>query len=304
MEDKSLHRRILFSSLAGIVIFSGLFFFGISANIEVLIILPFVLVAFSLISIFTLYAIRYQNKLWLKKSAKFSSFLLPFFIIPAFLIGYLNDGMSIILWTIVIISALLALLTLTNLFIYSEPHSLTGVILFILLIITGLFMKRQHWPLSGMTITIFTFLLSVGCFMFGLRCLFLGGKMVYFRNVIFIGSILMAIAFLGQLFKIQHWPGAGPLVITGFAGLILGTMYVLITLPSSGYIDWQPFHKKVLRKILIPWTFILLMYISRYMVPELNTLIWTSPDKNKKIQLNGFSMKDYAIQEKNGIKNE
>ena len=177
------------------------------------------------------------------------------------------------------------------------------MILFIILIMTGLFMKRQHWPLAGMTITGFTLLLSAGCFMFGLRCLFLGGKMTYFRNVTFFGGIFTAIAFMGQLFKIQHWTGAGPLVITGFTGLILGSIYVLITLHSSGYIDWQPLHKKVLRKILIPWTFIFFMYISRYMVPELNTLIWTPDVTRKKLSSYGFMMKDYSVEEKNGIKN-
>jgi hypothetical protein len=302
MEDKSLHRKILFSSLAGIILFTGLFVLGLNSNYEDVVVLPAVLIAFSLISILTSYAIKYQNKKWLRKSAKFSSFLLPVFIVPVVFIGYYNDGISNLLLAIIIISVILTFFTLINLFIYSDAPSLTGVILLILLFITGLFMKRQHWPLAGMTITVFTLLISAGSFMFGLRCLFLEGKMTYFRNVTFFGSIFMSIAFMGQLFKIQHWFGAGPLAIVGFAGLILGSIYVLITLHSSGYIDWQPLHKKVLRKILIPWTFIFFMYISRYMVPELNTLIWTPDVTRKKLSNYGFTMKDYSVEEKNGFK--
>lgn len=303
MENNSLIRKILYSSLASIVIFSGLLLLGLTSDVEGLIILPVVLLSFSLIAIITIYAIKFQNILWFKRITKNSTFILPLLIVSAVLIGNYNEGIPALLWALVILSIFVTFLTLIYLFVYSDATSLTGVILLILLILTGMLMKRQHWPLAGMTMTIFTLLLCTGCFMFGLRCLFLSGKITYFRNITFAGSILMAIAYLGQMFKLQHWPGAGPMVITGFAGLILGTMYVLITLHSSGYIEWQPLHKKILRKILIPWTFIFLMYISRYMIPELNTLMWTSPDRNKKIQLYGFSMKDYSIEEKNGIKN-
>lgn len=301
MEDKSLHRKIIISSIAGVILFSGLVVLGFSSNYEDAAVLPLVLAAFSLISIFTSLAIKYQYKLWLRKSAKFSSLLLPVFIIMAVLIGNNTDGISFFLWVLVIISIILTFFTLIYLFLYSDASSLTGVILLIMLILTGLFMKRQHWPLAGMTITIFTLLLSAGCFMFGLRCLFLGGKMHYFRNITFFGCIFISLAFMGQLFKIQHWPGAGPMVIAGFAGLILGTFYVLISLHSSGYIDWQPIHKKVLIKILIPWSFIFFMYISRYMVPELNTLIWTPDVTRKNLSSYGFDMKDYSVEEKNGI---
>jgi hypothetical protein len=40
------------------------------------------------------------------------------------------------------------------------------------------------------------------------------------------------------------------------------------------------------------------------MVPELNTLIWTPDVTRKNLSNYGFSMKDYSIVEKNGIKND
>jgi hypothetical protein len=108
------------------------------------------------------------------------------------------------------------------------------------------------------------------------------------------------------MFKLQHWPAAGYLLQIGLASLIIGTLYILLTLHSSGFIDWKKFHKKILGKILIPWTFIFIMYISRFMVPELYTLIW-SPDSfitKKTEQPYGFDMKDYIINNKDLIKPE
>jgi hypothetical protein len=232
-------------------------------------------------------------------------FLLPFFAVAAVYIDYTgsNNSVFIILFVFVLI---LTLLTLIHLFLYTNAISLTGVIVLLLFIVTGMYFKRNHWPLAGMIMTTFSFLLSVGSFMYGIRCLFLADKIIYFRNASFFGSCALSIAFLGYLFKFQHWAGAGPLVIVGFASQIVVTIYILLTLHSSGFIDWQPFYKKILRRILIPWTFILFLYISRFMVPELNTLIWTPEARktDRTVPIYGFGMKDYKIENKNEINPE
>jgi hypothetical protein len=301
--EKAVYRKILIATSVLAVISLGLFITGMAINNEAVIFIPAIFLFFSVCSLITLVALRLQNKNWARKSAKYSIFaLLLLFVLTIYLFAGI-DQLPASFFILIIISILLALLYLIHIFLYTDATSVTGVIVLLALLIIGIFFKRQHWPLAGVIISVSSFLLCAGSFMFGIRCLFLSEGISYFRNVSLFGTIALSITITGFCFKMQHWPGAGTFIVIGFVTQILGTIYFLITLSSSGFIDWKPFHKKTLRKILIPWTFFLFMLVSRYMIPELNTLIWT-PEARKterKVQTFGFGMKDYEIEYKNGM---
>jgi hypothetical protein len=301
----SLHNKILIISSGVVVISLGTLITGLILGIEGAIIFPALTLIFSCCSIITIYALKIKDKNWARKSAKYSMFLLPVVVAAAVYVNF-TGGLNILAIILYFFVLVLAILTMIHLFLYTDAISLTGVILLLLFIITGIFFKRQHWPMAGVIITGSSFLLSVGSFVFGIRCLFLSERINYFRNVSFYGSCALSLAILGLAFKMQHWMGAGVLVIIGLISLILGTLYILITLSSSGFIDWQPFHKKILRRILIPWAFFFFLMVSRFMVPELNALIWT-PDARKIEKTTpayGFGMRDYKIEDKNGVNPE
>jgi hypothetical protein len=304
--QKSLRRKIIigslataFVSLAGLII-AFVLGFGLVA------IFPMLFLSGSLLTIISLRAIDLKDKSWARKLAKYSLFLLPVSGLISILVAITYSEYSIAFYISLVSTLSFLILVLIHLFLYTDATSLTSIIIFLSFSIVGIFFKRMHWPLAGLIITTFSMLLSAGSFMFGIRCLTLADKNTYFRNVSFSACLAISIAFLGHMFKLQHWPIAGILVVSGMASLIVVTIYVLITLHSSGFIDWQPYYKKILRRILIPGAFIFILFISRYMVPELNTLIW-SPDSlrsERKAAGYGFEMRDYKIEEKNGIKPE
>jgi len=303
--EKPLYGKILLISLGVALISLGILIAGLIRKSEGAILFPALILIFSVSAIISLYALKLQDKKWARKSAKYSMFLFPIVVTAALYVnipGGINM-LSIILYFFALIFAILACI---HLFLYTNAVSLTGVILLIIFILTGIFFKRQHWPLAGALIAGSSFILSIGSFIFGIRCLFLSERIYYFRNVSFYGSCILSVAILGLAFKMQHWMGAGVLVLIGLISLILGTLYILITLSSSGFIDWQPFHKKILRRILIPWTFFFFLMVSRFMIPELNTLIWT-PDARKierTVPAYGFGMEDYTIDNKKGVNKE
>ena len=301
--EHTLYRKIMIASVVIGIISLVIFITGLSMGNEPAIFLPAIFLMFSICSHISLFALKLQTKSWARKITKYSIIVLPFTIAAVVLFSYSSNQLNTSSVVLLLISILLGLLYLIHLFLYTDAISVSGVLVLLSMIVVGFFFKRQHWMFSGIIITVSSSLLCIGSLMFGVRCLFLSEGISYFRNVSFFGAIALSTTIIGFCFKMQHWMGAGIFVTFGLVTQVLGTLYLLITLSSSGYIDWKPFHKKILRKILIPWIFFLFILVSRFMVPELNALIWT-PEARKterKIQTPGFGMEDYKIENKNGI---
>ncbi len=259
-----------------------------------------ILSGFSFFSILSSYAIEYQEKKWIRICARYSVILLPFLVV-IFSFFPFNLYNTLGFFILVIILILVTLLALVHIFLYTDSTSITGTIILLALVIIGIFLKRNRMPFSNYVITSSSILLSSGYFMYAIRCLFLVDKIAYLKNVSFFGSCIISIAFLGQMFKLQHWPGARWMLTISFASMIVGTIFILLTLHSSGFIDWQPKHRKILKRLLFPWTLIFVLFIFRFMLPDLDARIW-SPDK--KINKNSFGMTDYPITNKNGLNSE
>ena len=303
MVNKILHRKLLIAFIVMLLLSFIGFIWSLYSDIEDIIAAPSVLLLFSLLLNISSLAIRYKDVKWLRRSAKLSVYIFPFVALGTLLYSYII-GTNLLFWFFIGIGSVLLIFALVHLFIFSESSFLIAMVVFILILVISIYFKRNRWPLSGALMTNASCLICVGSFMFGIKSLFIAGRVSYFRNTGFFGSIIISMAYLGQLFKIQHWPLAGFITYVSFGGLIIGTLYVLLTLHTSGYIEWDSFLKKRFRNILIPWTFIFFMYISRYLVPELNTLIWTPDVTRKKISSYGFDMRNYSVEDKHGIKVE
>ncbi|GEM_PF-3421196 len=309
MPEKKVHTLIVRISILIFIVSAILFLYSAfgffnnsSSNVnDWLVIFSGVFVIYSATALISAYAIKYQDKRWLKKLAKSTWFLLPLLML---LIAWKADASGFIAIIRIILLCILTYLVLIHLYLYTKPISLTGTLVLLCIMLLGMFLKRNYIAGAGFAMLIGCGLLSVGSLMFAIRCLFLSENQVYFRNITFFGGIILSLSFLGSLFKLQHWPGAGPLLMTSFVLLILGTVFLLFTIHSSGIIEWSPVFKKIFTKILIPWAFIFFIYFSRFLIPDLFDMIWApNPDRIKTVQttVTGFGMKDYAIEDKNGL---
>ena len=101
----------------------------------------------------------------------------------------------------------------------------------VFLVLLGVNFKIQHWPGAGIMIT-----LGIFCLVF----VFLPVALVNsYKNVgnrknlaLYVVSYLtILVVMLGALFKIQHWPGAGYLIVLGlpFPFLIFLPVYLFVT---------------------------------------------------------------------------
>lgn len=305
MREKKILRLIVWISVV-IIVVSTLSFIYFARNTinDWLIIFSGVFAVYSTTALISAYAIKYQEKRWLRIAAKSSLFLLPV------LIGFIgwrvgdSDNISIIE---VILLIVLTYLMLIHVYLYTKATALAGTIVLLCIMLLGMFLKRNHMFGAGYAMTVGCGLLSIGSLMFAIRCLFLSENQAYFRIVTFFGGIILSLSFLGSLFKLQHWPGAGPLLMTSLVLLILGTVFLLFTLHSSGIIEWSSAFRRIFIKILIPWAFIFFIYFSRFLIPDLYDLIWSPNAKRAESVttiITGFGMKDYEIEKKNGLNTE
>lgn len=54
----------------------------------------------------------------------------------------------------------------------------------------------------------------------------------------------------------------------GTIPMIVATMFIMITLPNSGFINWKKEQRQILtRKILIPWVFLLIFLALKLLLP-------------------------------------
>jgi hypothetical protein len=161
------------------------------------------------------------------------------------------------------------------------------------------FMKRQHWPLAGTLITVSLGVLAVGSLLQGLRILKFHKGNLYFRVIGSLCFLLIALQSLATLFKFQHWPGGQLLIYSAVIPTLVMTLLVLITLPGSGFINWNTEQKQILtRKILIPWVFLLVFMGIKTLLPiPVQQRIFEADVTEK----NPFDMRSYDIEMREGM---
>jgi hypothetical protein len=308
--EKALHKRItiisviimVLATLAEIVLVllikSGRFHF--SFDISGVSTAWVLLMTFSVIALLTSYSIINKEKSWIRKTAKYTLYVSPL-ILTGLAIGLEITNNIILLIVLGILMVVATAFTLMPIFVFANPVNLTSTIIFLSLIIVSILLKRFHFFLAGICLTVSLGIFSLGSYMYGIRCLYLAEKNRFLKYVAFLGSCVVTIFLMGLLFKVQHWALNPFLVSTGQISLVLGTIVVLLALPSSGFVEWQPLHKKILRRLIFPWALIFLLFIIRFLLPEVDAIIWPRQTKSAEI---GFGMDDYTIENKNNLKPE
>jgi hypothetical protein len=307
--EKALHKRIKIISISLMILMTLAAFIGIGITFESNNELSFnifgtwtAIIIFPIISIITSYLIIHPEKIRIRKITRYALYISPVILIASGFGLFLLGNNTIPKIFIVIIMVIIIILALLQIFIISSAISITSTIIFLSFIIIGILFKRLHLPLAGAILTLSLMLFGLGCYMYGIRCLYLSEKNRFLKYVMFFGNLVVTISFVGLLFKMQAWPGGNFLISTSRFSIVIGTISVLLMLPSSGFIDWQPFHKKILQRLIFPWALVFLLFIIRFLLPEVDAFIWER-GTNRKIT-HGFSMKDYTIENKNNLKSE
>ena len=309
--ERALHKRIKIFSVIAMVIFTiatiaGILLkrsgrFELDFSIMEIEIVWVVFMVFPLISIITSYSIIHTEKSWIRKAWRYALVVYPVIILATiFFTEYIsNNTLVFIIVATLLVS--LTILVLLRIFVFASATSLTSTIIFLSLIIVSIVFRRFHLPLAGGLLSLSLLLFSLGCYLYGIRCLYLAEKNKFLKYVAFLGCCIVTISLMGLLFKMQRWPANPQMVTTGRVSLVVGTIIVLLSLPSSGFIEWQPLHKKILRRLVFPWVLLFLLFIIKFLLPEVDAILWAPKSKDIKT---GFDMRDYTIEIKNNLKPE
>jgi hypothetical protein len=233
---------------------------------------------------------NYENKL-LKRISKVSLIVYP---VMSLIIIIVLVNMEFSWYSMLgIISILfLSVVPLAWFFVYAPVTSLKGTIIIIAIFSVAVFMKSNHIPLAGIFLTLSLTFGAIAFYSYGIRCLFIPEKANYLKTIAVLCGTTVALSFLGLLFKTQHWPLGSFLLDSGQYSLIIGTLIVLFTLPSAGYADWKPDHKRILLRLLLPWILIFLLFVLRFLLPDVHKVVWGS---NSVRVYDPFGMSEYQV---------
>ncbi len=290
MDDKRYKKRIwIFSVIA--VASLILFVYADSIVDDIMIAISSFLMSVSVLVVFINLGQTYEINPKLEKRLWLTTFLLILVSIFGSIIIYYE--------TIFILPLLVSLFIIGSLVFLPQRKSVLRLSILLLIIIAAFTMKRFHIVGSSMIVTASTGCLAAGSILFGFKIVLKKKQNIYHRIIISICSFLVSISGLAIMFKYNHYPGAGLLIIMSTSGVLVMTLFVLITLPSSGFINWGVEQKRNLtQKILIPWIFILLLFALRTLLPlHLQQAIFER-DVSK---LEPFEMDGYHIELKEGM---
>jgi hypothetical protein len=253
----------------------------------------------SISNVIVILALKFEKNRWFRKICQILTYILPvcFFIVlaPAELINVSSDLGNFLLNLGIIISIAA---TLIYVFVLTKPESIGGLLFILSYVILTLALKQIYKQSSEQAIVFGLLLLGPGLNMFGIRILLIINKNNYLKTVSYIACLLMFFVGL-EMMWLSPTGTRALLVICTFLVFLL-TLIILLSVPGSGYFNWETLHKKIFKKILIPWIFILLIVSVRFIFPDLNKLFF----RQKSNEYQEFYMKDYQIINKNGLEPE
>ncbi|MFN8207561.1 MAG: hypothetical protein U0T82_09170 [Bacteroidales bacterium] len=224
--------------------------------------------SFSLMTTTALFFIKYREHLK-KRRVWLLGIITTILFVPGFLLmAYAIDQENYFLLVIAYLFISLFLsFVIMRLFLFNED-SLLGIAIAMVLICVGILMKKMHLPLAGFLITICCIPMALGMFTSGIFNFLTIKNNRFLRNATFIADLLLSMAFLGLLFKMQHWPMAGLFIMLSQIPILLATLFFILLLPRSDYFEWSKPEKRILSRTLIPWVFFLVLISRVYLNPK------------------------------------
>jgi hypothetical protein len=302
--NKSAKKLMLWGSIiilllsVGILIYS--FFIPFTDTVDFIQASLVAIIMLSLLNCVFLLTKKYENRNGFRKAVRRLSWLLPVLIIVLYILeaDWFPLVPDIIYGTFISLAFVFLVIACVYVFIIEDTKSIIGIVLILFYIVLALVLRRVNLTFSESHMTLSFLLIGWGMYLFGLKTFFSTGKNPFLKVVSYIACLLI---FFGSLLMFYFsMTRSNTLLIVYSILVFLLTLIVLLSLPVSGYVQWSSQHKSILKKILIPWIFFLLLISIRFVFPELNSLFF----RVETGEFQEFKMDDYPVINKNGLEPE
>ncbi len=300
--SKSAKRWLLWGSIAALLLsFSGIVYIDSLRYNERTDFLQAVCVAIAIaagLNLVFIPAFNYRNRAGFRKWMRFLTFSNPVLIIILFI---LEARWFPLVPDIIFLPYLCVILIVSAggclyMFVIEAGKALAGIILILFYISLSLILRRFDASLYENHFYISFLMVGCGMYFFGLRSVFTIKKNRYLQVISYTACLLIYLGSLLMFYYSMTSRTPTSLVIYGIL-LFLLTLTVLLSLPVSGYINWDAIHKSTFNRILIPWVFFLLLISIRFVFPELNYMFFRPSSE----EIQEFQLKDYPVINKNGL---
>jgi len=271
----------------------------IAGDSDFLFFASFELTIFSVSNILALIFLRFEKNRFFRRIIIILTAFLPAFLFILLAPASWINVESNLGYSLVIIGLFVSIAAaIVFVFILNKPGAITGLTLILAFVVLTLVLKKFTEGISTEAVAFGFFMLGAGMNMFGIRSLFVIKKNTYLKILTYLVCLLI---FLLSWEIIWLTPTRKSTFLIVCSILTFATtFFVLLSLPFSGYILWNDEHKRILKKIIIPWIFVLIIVSARFVFPDLNKLFFSED----KAEYQEFYMEDYQIPDKNGLEPE
>jgi hypothetical protein len=302
--NKSARKWLLWGSIITLLLSAGTltytFFIPFNDTIDFIQVILVCIIILSILNLIYLLANKYSDRNGFRKVVRLLSGFLPvlIIIISIFESGWIPMVPDFLYGTCLSLIFILLVIASMYLFIIDDTKTVIGIALILIYIIVTLILRRINIGDMGSHMVFSFLMIGCGMYLFGLKSFFSVEKNPFLKIVSFIACLF--ILFGSLLMFYFSMIGSGTLLIIYSISMFLLTLIVLLSLPVAGYVQWSLQHKSILKKILIPWIFFLMLIAIRFAFPDLNSLFFR--EERQKIQ--EFRMDDYPVINKNGLEPE
>ncbi len=283
----------LFIISLGLIIFTDLYS---RSDTDYILFNALMVLILSISVIISLISLRFENNRIFRRIITILAFLLPVYIFinlaPEEWINVSSDTAIVFFFTGFLLSSAAAAIYI---FILSKADSVLGLVLIVIYLVLCIILRQIYEFADEDTIVFGFFVFGPGLVMFGIRSLFVLHNNNY---LIILTCWICILIYLVSWEIIWINPDSAQITLVIYTVLIfLTTLMVLFSLPFSGYIQWNDMHKRILKKLIIPWVFVLLIVSLRFIFPGLGNVLF----REKQNDVQEFGMRDYDPVNKNGL---
>jgi len=186
------------------------------------------------------------------------------FIVPCFVQSF--TGFSVIMVTILTIG----LFGFITCMLLSAKFYKWPLILF-LVVVLGIYFKRNHWPYAALLMTLGTVFLGLVCMVNSRKYFSSFPGNTFLKWFGLLTGIIVVLLMTGLLFMNLRLSATIRMILiySGCFLFILSVLAIVFTLPFSNYVAWSELERKVFfRTVITPMIFILVLFTLVFVFPD------------------------------------